>query len=55
MCVERRLVLFLEETKRGVDEKPAGGFLIHKAFRFFEEQDKASLDAQKREEEERNE
>ncbi len=29
----------------------AGGFLIHKAFRFFEEQDKASLDAQQRHEE----
>ena len=29
----------------------AGGFLIHKAFRFFEEQDKASLDAQRHEKE----
>lgn len=30
----------------------AGGVLIHRAFRFFEEQDKASLDAQQRAEEE---
>jgi uncharacterized BrkB/YihY/UPF0761 family membrane protein len=33
----------------------AGGFLIHKAFRFFEEQDKASLDALEQEEEEKDE
>ncbi len=32
----------------------AGGFLIRKAFRFFEEQDKATLDEQRREKDETN-
>jgi hypothetical protein len=42
----------IEGTVLAVLVLAAGGFLIHKAFRFFEEQDKASLDEQRREEEE---
>ena len=32
----------------------AGGFLVHTAFRFFEEQDRSSLDTHRRDEDERN-
>ena len=45
----------IEGTVLAVLVLTAGGFLIHKAFRFFEAQDKASLDEQRREEDERHE
>jgi len=42
----------IEGTVLAVFVLAAGGFLIHKAFRFFEAQDKASLDEHHRDEEE---
>ena len=45
----------LEGTLLAVLVLAAGGYLIHKAFRFFEEQDKASLDEQRRAEDEADE